>query len=146
MTATRTRGGRRARPLYERGRARATRMARDAVPAVLLHGDLTPSNILDGGPERGLVAIDPAACVGDAAFDAVDLIMWRAEDQVTVTARAGALAAETGADPERTVAWCVAFAAMNALELACRGCTGGPAWGRCSSWRRGPDARVGCDG
>jgi streptomycin 6-kinase len=46
------------RARYDRGHARATRMARDGVPAVLLHGDLTPSNILDGGPERRLVAID----------------------------------------------------------------------------------------
>jgi streptomycin 6-kinase len=31
---------------------------------------LTPSSILDGGAERGLVAIDPAPCLGDPAFDA----------------------------------------------------------------------------
>jgi len=93
---------------------------------VLLHGDLTPSNILDGGPERRLVAIDPAACVGDPAFDAVDLIMWQAEAPAAVRGRAQALAAETGADPDRMVEWCAAFAAMNALELACRGCTDGP--------------------
>ncbi|MGZ8761136.1 MAG: aminoglycoside phosphotransferase family protein [Aeromicrobium sp.] len=45
-------------------------LAQRASPSVLLHGDLTPSNILDGGAERGLVAIDPAPCLGDAAFDA----------------------------------------------------------------------------
>ena len=44
----------------------------------MLHGDLTPGNILDGGTERRLVAIDPAPCLGDAAFDAVDLILWQA--------------------------------------------------------------------
>jgi streptomycin 6-kinase len=27
--------------------------------------------MLDGGDKRGLVAIDPAPCLGDAAFDAV---------------------------------------------------------------------------
>jgi streptomycin 6-kinase len=98
----------------------ASRLAGDGVPPVLLHGDLTPSNILAGGPDRGLVAIDPAPCLGDAAFDAVDLILWRADDPATVTARAAGLAAATGGDAERMTAWCGAFAAMSALELACR--------------------------
>ena len=60
------------------GRRAASRLATDPVSAVLLHGDLTPPNILDGGPARGLVAIDPAPCLGDPAFDAVDLLLWRA--------------------------------------------------------------------
>ena len=47
------------RELYERGRRLATRLAQDDARTVLLHGDLTPSNLLDGGAERGLVAIDP---------------------------------------------------------------------------------------
>jgi streptomycin 6-kinase len=64
--------------LYERGRRLATALAADPPQTVLLHGDLTPSNILDGGPERGLVAIDPAPCLGDSAFDAVDLVLWQA--------------------------------------------------------------------
>jgi streptomycin 6-kinase len=57
--------------LYERGRRLAARLAQHGSPTVLLHGDLTPSNLLDGGDERGLVAIDPAPCLGDAAFDAI---------------------------------------------------------------------------
>ena len=66
--------------LYERGRALAGQLARQDVPTVLLDGDLTPSNTLDGGAARVLVAIDPAPCLGDPAFDAVDLILWRADD------------------------------------------------------------------
>jgi hypothetical protein len=54
--------------LSERGRRLVTRLAQDGLPIVSLHGDLTPSNILDGGAERGLVAIDPAPCLGDAGF------------------------------------------------------------------------------
>lgn len=106
------------RELYARGLQLATRLAMDAAPAVLLHGDLTPSNILDGGAERGLVAIDPAPCLGDAAFDAVDLILWQADDLGGITARTDRLAAATGMDADRLLAWCVAFAAMSALELA----------------------------
>jgi streptomycin 6-kinase len=104
--------------LYERGRRLATRLAQRDGPIVLLHGDLTPSNVLDGGPERGLVAIDPAPCLGDAAFDAVDLILWQAGDLQTIEARTAGLAASTGVDAERLSAWCVAFAAMSALEIA----------------------------
>jgi streptomycin 6-kinase len=102
---------------YERGRRLATRLAQDASPIVLLHGDLTPSNILDGGAERGLVAIDPAPCLGDAAFDAVDLVLWQADDLETIEARAERVAATTGADAARLLGWCAAFAGMNALDL-----------------------------
>ena len=104
--------------LYERGRRLAARLARSDLPAVLLHGDLTPTNILDGGEERGLVAIDPAPCVGDAAFDAVDLVLWRAGDVETVEGRVERLAPAIGADTERLLGWCIAFAGMTALELA----------------------------
>jgi streptomycin 6-kinase len=107
--------------LYERGRRLATRLAQDASPIVLLHGDLTPSNILDGGAERGLVAIDPAPCLGDPAFDAVDLICWQADDLETIEARTERLAAATGTHAERLLGWCTAFAGMIALELASQG-------------------------
>src|SRR5262249_4910642 len=50
--------------LYGRGPGLATRLAQHDSAAALLHGDLTPSNILDGGARRGLVAIDPAPCLG----------------------------------------------------------------------------------
>jgi streptomycin 6-kinase len=104
--------------LYDRGRRLATQLAADAAPTVLLHGDLTPSNILDGGERRGLVAIDPAPCLGDAAFDAIDLVLWQAEEIETIETRSDELAAAIGASPERLLAWCTAFAAMTALELA----------------------------
>jgi streptomycin 6-kinase len=104
--------------LYERGRRLATRLAADAAPTVLLHGDLTPSNVLDGGERRGLVAVDPAPCRGDAAFDAVDLVFWQAAEVETIETRCEKLARAIGARPERLLAWCTAFAGMTALELA----------------------------
>lgn len=109
------------RQLYERGHQLATRLAQQQSPAVLLHGDLTPSNTLDGGAKRGLVAIDPAPCLGDAAFDAVNLLLWQVDDLQTVQARTQRLAATTGMDEQRLFCWCVAFAAMSALELASQG-------------------------
>jgi streptomycin 6-kinase len=107
--------------LYERGRRLATRLARHDSSVVLLHGDLTLSNILDGEAERGLVAIDPAPCVGDAAFDAVDLILWPGDDLQTIATRIERLAAATGVDAERLQGWCVAFASMSALDFASQG-------------------------
>jgi streptomycin 6-kinase len=103
---------------YARGQALAERLAREQGRDVLLHGDLTPNNILDGGEERGLVAIDPAPCIGDAAFDAVDLVLWQADSLATIEARAERLAYAIGVDASAVLSWCVAFAGMNALELA----------------------------
>jgi len=105
--------------LYERGRELATRLAERVSSTRVLHGDLTPSNILDGGAERGLVAIDPAPCLGDdVAFDAIDLLLWQAEDVDMIAARAGRLAPAIGSDADHLLEWCRAFAAMTALELA----------------------------
>jgi streptomycin 6-kinase len=104
--------------LYERGRRLALRLAADPTSPALLHGDLTPANVLDGGAERGLVAVDPAPCVGDPAFDAVDLVLWRAQDVGAIAARAEQLAAATRVDAGRVLDWCTAFAGMVALEIA----------------------------
>jgi streptomycin 6-kinase len=104
---------------YERGRQLATRLAERVPPTALLHGDPTPSNILDGGAQRGLVAIDPAPCLDDdVAFEAIDLLLWQADDADTITARASALAPAIGADTSHLLEWCTAFVAMIALELA----------------------------
>jgi streptomycin 6-kinase len=103
---------------YQQGRTLGERLARVESRDALLHGDLTPSNILFGGEERGLVAIDPAPCIGDAAFDAVDLVLWRADSLSTIEHRAERLAVLMELDASAILSWCVAFAGMNALELA----------------------------
>jgi streptomycin 6-kinase len=105
----------------ERGHALARSLAGDfAGPSALVHGDLHPGNVLDGGPGRGLVAIDPRACAGDPGFDAVDLILWGAETTAAARARIAAVALHAGDDPERLGAWCAALAAMSAASLARR--------------------------
>jgi len=103
---------------HARGRALADRLARLAHRDVLLHGDLTPSNILAGGEQRGLVAIDPSSCVGDAAFDVVDLVLWRANAVETIERRAQRLAVTMNVDESVIFSWCVAFAGAHALKLA----------------------------
>jgi streptomycin 6-kinase len=105
--------------LYERGRQLATRLVEHVSPTALLHGDLTPRNILDGGDQRGLVAIDPAPCLGaDLAFEAIDLLLWQADDVEMIAARAEQLAPAIDVDASRLLEWCTAFAGMAALELA----------------------------
>jgi streptomycin 6-kinase len=105
--------------LYERGRQLATRLVERVSPTALLHGDLTPNNILDGGNQQGLVASDPAPCLGDdLAFDAIDLLLWQADDVEVIATRAEQLATAIDVDARRLLDWCTAFAAMVALELA----------------------------
>jgi streptomycin 6-kinase len=103
--------------LFDRGRRLALRLAEEPAPTVLLHGDFTPVNILDGGERRGLVAIDPAPCLGDPAFDPVDLLFWQAADLDTISRRAGFLAQAIGVDATRLLDWCIAFAGMAAMDL-----------------------------
>lgn len=104
-----------------RGQLLARQLAADAGEPVLLHGDLHPGNVLDGGAARGLVAIDPRPCVGDAAVDVVDWVFWAADDPAAWEPRSRALAAALGLDHERLWAWCAAFAAMVAAAKAAQG-------------------------
>jgi streptomycin 6-kinase len=107
------------RELYERGRRLARQLVEHVSPTALLHGDLTPRNVLEGGDGRGLVAIDPAPCLGaDMAFDAIDLVLWQADDIATIVVRAEQLAPSIEVDAARLLDWCTAFAGMTALELA----------------------------
>lgn len=104
-----------------RGHLLARELAAGGGGQVLLHGDLHPGNVLDGGAGRGLVAIDPRPCVGDAAVDAVDWVFWTADDPGTWKPRSRDLAVALDLDQERLWAWCAAFAAMLAAAEAARG-------------------------
>jgi streptomycin 6-kinase len=105
----------------QRGHELARALAAAAGPSVLLHGDLHPGNVLDGGSGRGLVAIDPRPCVGDAAFDAVDWVFWMTDDPRAWRPRSRALADALGLDGERLWAWCRAHVALLAAARATRG-------------------------
>lgn len=113
--------------LLERGRDAARELAADAAPAALVHGDLHPGNVLDGGAARGLVAIDPRPCRGDPLFDAVDLVLHGVTSAAAARERATVLAAATGDDPDRLAAWCAALAALDAAALAARDTLPSPA-------------------
>jgi streptomycin 6-kinase len=91
--------------LVERSRRAALRLDASAGERVLLHGDLHPANVLDGGTGRGPVAIDPRACVGDPAVDLADWALLGPLDAASVARRAARLARRAGADPTRALAW-----------------------------------------
>jgi streptomycin 6-kinase len=107
-----------------RGHELARALAADAGAPTLLHGDLHPGNVLDGGAGRGLVAIDPRPCVGDAAFDAVDWVFWAVDDPRTWQPRSRELATRLAVDDERLWAWCAALAGLLAAARAARGAGG----------------------
>jgi streptomycin 6-kinase len=109
------------RATLERGRALAVELATGHPDPVLLHGDLHPGNVLDGGPVRGLVAIDPRPCVGDPAFDAIDFVFWGTGEPGVWAAREAELAARLGCDAERLHDWGAAFAALLAAGETARG-------------------------
>lgn len=104
-----------------RGRALALRLVADVHAPVLLHGDLHPANVLDGGPRRGLVAIDPRACVGDAAFDVVDWVFWGTGDPGAWESRSRHLAQTLDLSHERLWSWCAALAALLAASETAHG-------------------------
>ena len=99
----------------DRGAERYRWLLATQTAPVLLHGDLHLGNVLDGGPARGLVAIDPRACIGDPCFDAVDYVLDGA-GRDGVGARCDAVAAAAGLDAERLHAWSRAIAPIIAIS------------------------------
>ncbi|MFJ5984650.1 aminoglycoside phosphotransferase family protein [Lentzea sp. NPDC092896] len=106
-------GARISQALWDRAKARCEKLLDTDTSPVLLHGDLHPGNVLDGG-ERGLMAIDPKACLGDPCFDVVDLVVAGA-GQEGVRARCEAVATACGLDGDRLFAWSQAIAPMLAI-------------------------------
>jgi streptomycin 6-kinase len=105
----------------ERGRELALSLAAQDGAPVLLHGDLHPGNVLDGGAGCGLVAIDPRPCLGDPAFDAVDWVFWGEDDARRWDARRVEIAGAIGCSSDRLRRWCAALAALLAAGGVARG-------------------------
>lgn len=99
--------------------AHAHRLARELASGGtrgLLHGDLHLQNLLQGGPGRGLVAIDPRPCLGDLAWDAIDWTLDRATSMAEIDDRIGQLCAMVPAlDRGRLWRWCQAIAPVIAV-------------------------------
>ncbi|MGY6656038.1 aminoglycoside phosphotransferase family protein [Amycolatopsis sp. TRM77291] len=99
---------------WQRAIERCDKLLDTQTGVVLLHGDLHLGNALDGG-SRGLIAIDPKACVGDPCFDAVDYVVSGAGHE-GVEARCRSVADACGLDEERLYAWSRVVAPMFAIS------------------------------
>jgi streptomycin 6-kinase len=107
-------GARIDRDTWQRAIRRCERLLDTQAGIVLLHGDLHLGNALDGGPTRGLVAIDPKACTGDPCFDAVDYVLAGA-GQEGIAVRCHRVATACGLDGDRLHAWAQVIAPMTAI-------------------------------
>ncbi|WP_103352689.1 aminoglycoside phosphotransferase family protein [Amycolatopsis sp. CA-128772] len=104
-----------------RARDRALALAADG-PVAVVHGDLHPGNVLDAGPRRGPVAIDPRPSVGDPAFDLADWLYLPLAAGGTLDDGIEALRPHLpGLDAGRARAWCAALAPLAAHAPLRRG-------------------------
>jgi streptomycin 6-kinase len=88
----------------------------------VVHGDLHPGNVLDAGPEHGLVAIDPRPAVGDPDFDAIDWALSGATTPAVVEERVQRLAdLVPGLVADRVRRWCEVAAVIMAVPRVARG-------------------------
>ena len=109
------------RDLLERSLQAARDLATRPERRVLVHGDLHPGNVLDGGRQRGLVAVDPRACVGDPAFDLIDWVLVGSATEHESARRCAWLAGEVGVAPARLWRWCASTAVLVAIGRLARG-------------------------
>ena len=87
----------------------------------LVHGDLGLPNVLDGGPGRGLVAIDPRPCRGDRTADALDWAVGRTTSLTGLRERIerlGTLLEDLNGD--RLEQWCQATAVIIVVQSCYR--------------------------
>ncbi|MFB6506750.1 MULTISPECIES: aminoglycoside phosphotransferase family protein [unclassified Streptomyces] len=100
--------------VWDRAIRRCKRLLDTEATTVLLHGDLHLGNVLDGGPERGLMAIDPKACIGDPCFDAVDYVVAGVGLEGVET-RCARVSEACGLDGDRLHAWSQVIAPFAAI-------------------------------
>ncbi len=106
----------------DRARRRALDLATSGGAHSIVHGDLHPGNVLDGGPGRGAVAIDPRPSVGDPSFDLADWVTLPMLDGGTLEDGFDAIAPHLPTfDAERVRAWCVALSPLFVMRPLERG-------------------------
>ncbi|UMP04921.1 aminoglycoside phosphotransferase family protein [Amycolatopsis sp. EV170708-02-1] len=106
----------------DRARRRALALATGGGGNAIVHGDLHPGNVLDGGPGRGAVAIDPRPSVGDPSFDLADWVTLPMREGGTLEDGFDAIAPYLpGFDAGRVRAWCVALAPLFVMRPLERG-------------------------
>ncbi|HEY0936645.1 MAG TPA: aminoglycoside phosphotransferase family protein [Trebonia sp.] len=107
--------------MVARGHALARELTASTEEHGLVHGDLHLRNILDGGPDRGLVAIDPRSSYGDRTWDAMDIALAGVTSADELDDRISRLAALVpGLNAGRLRRWCRATAVIGLVHLLFR--------------------------
>ncbi len=103
--------------MVARGRALARELTAGTSDYGLVHGDLHLFNILDGGPARGLVAIDPRSSCGDRTWDAIDIALARVASADELDDRISRITALVpGLNAGRLRQWCQATAVISVVQ------------------------------
>lgn len=101
--------------LMRRAAERAVALLAEPRDVRILHGDLHPWNVVDGGP-RGWLAIDPNGLVGERTFEFALMVLpadpEQRPDAVVLRRRAAVVAAVAGLDPGRLMDWVAVQAAL----------------------------------
>lgn len=108
-------------PMHRAGAELARRRLDEHRDPFVLHGDLHHANVLDFG-ERGWLAIDPKALLGDAEFDACILFCNPSHERALMPGRLerqfAVVLEATGYEPRRLRDWLVAWCALSSTWLA----------------------------
>jgi len=103
--------------MVARGHALARELTASTGDYGLVHGDLHLFNILDGGPARGLVAIDPRSSRGDRTWDAIDIALARVTSAGELDDRISRIVALVpGLNARRLRQWCRATAVISVVQ------------------------------
>ena len=114
-----------ARDLYARANGIAIKMFDRPSALIPLHGDLHHDNILSS--DRGWLAIDPKALLGDPAYELANVFINPergqaiAADPKRIAARADILTQRLGYPRKRILGWAAAHAALSACWLLAEG-------------------------
>ncbi len=88
---------------------------REVVP---LHADIHHENVLDAGPERGWIAIDPKRVIGERGFDYANLFTDPDEDCALAPGafewRLEVVLEHSGLEPRRLLQWIAAYQGLSA--------------------------------
>ncbi len=103
--------------MVARSRALARELTAGTGDYGLVHGDLHLFNILDGGPARGLVAIDPRPSCGGRTWDAIDIALARITSADELDDRISRITALVpGLNAGRLRQWCQATAVISVVQ------------------------------
>lgn len=98
-------------------------LVRDSREVAVLHGDLHHENVLDFGPDRGWLAIDPKGLLGDRGYDFANIVCNPERDFDLVTShgrilrQVGVIAKEADYDRQRLMLWLLAYTGLSAAWI-----------------------------